>query len=427
MPRDHRRGRQRRAQPREARQGRRQALARHQADRPRRGHEPGRPPARRRRGQGRPGQSASGHPWGVPTKGYKTRKNKRTQQFIVRDRRKKLTGNGTFPQERSVRRPPPHQEGGGRGRQQKPIKTWSRRSMIMPEMVGFTIAVHNGKAHAGAGQREHGRPQARRVRPTRTFKGHGGDKKAEGKQEMTMEAKAILRTARISPQKARLVADQVRPVGRTRRQPAEVLGQEGRPPDQEGGRVGDRQRREQPGRRRRRAPVKTIMVDEGPSLKRFMARAKGRGTRISSAPATSPWSWARQVTMGHKVNPIGIRLGIAKDWNSKLVRRHEATRRIPRRRPQGPRDAAQSWPRPASARSDRAPGETRPRHDPHRPPGRGDRQARRGHRELRKEVSDLMGVPAHQRHRIASPSSTRSWSPNRSRSSSSAASCSAAR
>ena len=47
VPRHHRRSRQRRAQPREAGQGRRQALARRQADRPRRGHEPGRPSARR--------------------------------------------------------------------------------------------------------------------------------------------------------------------------------------------------------------------------------------------------------------------------------------------------------------------------------------------------------------------------------------------
>ena len=29
----------------------------------------------------------------------------------------------------------------------KPIKTWSRRSMIMPEMVGLTIAIHNGRQH----------------------------------------------------------------------------------------------------------------------------------------------------------------------------------------------------------------------------------------------------------------------------------------
>ncbi len=67
--------------------------------------------------------------------------------------------------------------------------------------------------------------------------------------------------------------------------------------------------------------VTTIMVDEGPSLKRFMARAKGRGTRFHSAPATSPWLLAKrskaEITMGHKVHPTGIRLGISKDWNSK--------------------------------------------------------------------------------------------------------------
>ncbi|MCW8888767.1 MAG: ribosomal protein S19 family protein, partial [Gammaproteobacteria bacterium] len=29
----------------------------------------------------------------------------------------------------------------------RPIKTWSRRSMVMPDMVGLTIAVHNGRQH----------------------------------------------------------------------------------------------------------------------------------------------------------------------------------------------------------------------------------------------------------------------------------------
>ncbi len=39
--------------------------------------------------------------------------------------------------------------------------------------------------------------------------------------------------------------------------------------------------------------VKTIMVDEGPTLKRFMARAKAAAPASSSAPATSLWSWAQ--------------------------------------------------------------------------------------------------------------------------------------
>ncbi|MBW8824538.1 MAG: 30S ribosomal protein S19 [Xanthomonadales bacterium] len=61
----------------------------------------------------------------------------------------------------------------------KPIKTWSRRSMIMPEMVGFTIAVHNGKAHVPVLVNENmvGHKLGE-FSLTRTFKGHGGDKKA---------------------------------------------------------------------------------------------------------------------------------------------------------------------------------------------------------------------------------------------------------
>jgi small subunit ribosomal protein S19 len=64
----------------------------------------------------------------------------------------------------------------------KPIKTWSRRSTILPEFIDLTIAVHNGKDHVPVyitdnmvghklGEFAH----------TRTFKGHSGDRKAKGK------------------------------------------------------------------------------------------------------------------------------------------------------------------------------------------------------------------------------------------------------
>ena len=61
----------------------------------------------------------------------------------------------------------------------RPIKTWSRRSMILPEMVGLTIAVHNGKAHVPVLVNENmvGHKLGE-FALTRTFKGHGGDKKA---------------------------------------------------------------------------------------------------------------------------------------------------------------------------------------------------------------------------------------------------------
>ncbi|MDX2300654.1 MAG: 30S ribosomal protein S19 [Xanthomonadaceae bacterium] len=61
----------------------------------------------------------------------------------------------------------------------RPIKTWSRRSMILPEMVGLTIAIHNGKAHVPILVNENmvGHKLGE-FALTRTFKGHGGDKKS---------------------------------------------------------------------------------------------------------------------------------------------------------------------------------------------------------------------------------------------------------
>ena len=96
-----------------------------------------------------------------------------------------------------------------------------------------------------------------------------------------MEAKAILRSARISPQKARLVADQVRgmPVARASdllqfsdKKAAHLIRKVlmsaiSNAENNQGADVDD-------------LKVATICVDEGPMLKRFMARAKGRGTRI---------------------------------------------------------------------------------------------------------------------------------------------------
>jgi large subunit ribosomal protein L22 len=96
-----------------------------------------------------------------------------------------------------------------------------------------------------------------------------------------MEAKAILRSARISPQKARLVADQVRgmPVARASdllqfsdKKAAHLIRKVlmsaiSNAENNQGADVDE-------------LKVATICVDEGPMLKRFMARAKGRGTRI---------------------------------------------------------------------------------------------------------------------------------------------------
>ena len=64
-------------------------------------------------------------------------------------------------------------------RDKRPIKTWSRRSMVVPEMVGLNIAVHNGRAHVPIYISEHmvGHKLGE-FAPTRTFKEHSGDRKA---------------------------------------------------------------------------------------------------------------------------------------------------------------------------------------------------------------------------------------------------------
>lgn len=65
----------------------------------------------------------------------------------------------------------------------RPVKTWSRRSMISPEMVGMTIAVHNGKLHVPVYVNdEMVGHKLGEFAPTRTFKGHAADKKAPAKK-----------------------------------------------------------------------------------------------------------------------------------------------------------------------------------------------------------------------------------------------------
>jgi small subunit ribosomal protein S19 len=60
----------------------------------------------------------------------------------------------------------------------RPIKTWSRRSMILPEMVGLTIAVHNGRQHVPVliSDQMIGHKLGE-FAATRTFRGHSGDRK----------------------------------------------------------------------------------------------------------------------------------------------------------------------------------------------------------------------------------------------------------
>jgi len=62
----------------------------------------------------------------------------------------------------------------------RPIKTWSRRSTVLPDFIGLTIAVHNGRQHVPVLVSENmiGHKLGE-FALTRTFKGHAADKKAK--------------------------------------------------------------------------------------------------------------------------------------------------------------------------------------------------------------------------------------------------------
>ena len=102
------------------------------------------------------------------------------------------------------------------------IRTWSRTSTIFPEMVGHTIAVHDGRKHVPVFISEQmvGHKLGE-FAPTRTFRGHAGDRKTEVKRmavrvatvEERQEVRAQAKYVRVAPRKARLVAEHIR--GRT--------------------------------------------------------------------------------------------------------------------------------------------------------------------------------------------------------------------
>jgi len=62
----------------------------------------------------------------------------------------------------------------------KPIKTWSRRSMVLPNMVGLTIAVHNGRQHIPVHvSEEMVGHKLGEFAATRLYRGHVADKKTK--------------------------------------------------------------------------------------------------------------------------------------------------------------------------------------------------------------------------------------------------------
>ena len=80
---------------------------------------------------------------------------------------------GPYVEERLIRRIEAMNEGG----EKKVVKTWSRSSTIFPDMIGHTIAVHDGRKHVPVYVTEdmvgH---KLGEFAPTRTFRGHAGEK-----------------------------------------------------------------------------------------------------------------------------------------------------------------------------------------------------------------------------------------------------------
>ncbi len=84
---------------------------------------------------------------------------------------------GPFVEERLINRILKMNENG----EKKVVKTWSRSSTIFPDMVGHTIAVHDGKKHVPVYiTEEMVGCKLGEFAPTRTFKGHAGSDKSSG-------------------------------------------------------------------------------------------------------------------------------------------------------------------------------------------------------------------------------------------------------
>ncbi|MDD7457285.1 MAG: 30S ribosomal protein S19 [Clostridia bacterium] len=85
---------------------------------------------------------------------------------------------GPFVEERLLKRIISMNESGSK----KPVKTWSRSSTIFPQMVGHTIAVHDGRKHVPVYITEDMVGcKLGEFAPTRTYKGHAGEKASKGR------------------------------------------------------------------------------------------------------------------------------------------------------------------------------------------------------------------------------------------------------
>src|SRR5207249_1997854 len=177
-------GRKSRSRERLDRQGGSHALAWQALQRPRRGDEPGRPPPRRRR-RTFEGQSPA-DAVGCPDQGVQDSPQQAHRQG---HRHAERTEVGETLMARSIKKGPfidgyllKKVQALNEANQKSVVKTWSRRSTIVPDMIGHTFAVHNGRKFIPVYVTENmvGHKLGE-FAPTRTFHGHSGDRKVEVK------------------------------------------------------------------------------------------------------------------------------------------------------------------------------------------------------------------------------------------------------
>ena len=193
------------------------------------------------------------------------------------------TKKGPYVEERLMARVEAMNESGSK----QMVKTWSRRSTIFPEMVGHTIAVHDGRKHVPVFVSEsmvgH---KLGEFAPTRTFRAHSGIEEGASRRwpptpETPTWSRAKARYLRIAPRKVRVVADQVR--GKDVEEAIALLRFSPRGASvpvlkliQSAAANAENNHDLDPEEMR----IAEIYVDEGPTMRRFRPRARGRATRI---------------------------------------------------------------------------------------------------------------------------------------------------
>ena len=366
-------------------------------------------------------------PWGKPTLGHRTRDTKKAE--LRGHRARSQAREGTFVSRSSKKGPfidprlMARIEEMNAARTKRMIKTWSRASTIFPEMVGHTIAVHDGRKHVPVFVSEaHGRPQARRVRADADVPRPRGRPAGEAALMAARRPKTTSPCARRRATCARPRARRASCSSTSAASPyvagardPEVHAARGRARHPVRARVGRRQRRGEPRARAPRARASSRLRRRGPDRSSAGSpRARGRAMRIRKRTChLTDRAAPRPAARGRRAPGPAARARRQGDDRRRGRRRRKAAPRPrrreagaagpresdvggpPRRRPptRRPRPAPEPKRRRRSRRRAESPKATRPAAEapPRRSPprrGRGARRRGRGRRRRRGRSED---------------------------------------